>query len=312
MRDSDFISVVMPAFNSEAYIREAIDSVVQQTYSHWELIVVDDGSTDGTGDVVGKYVLEDDRIRYIHQDNSGPASARNNGIQASRYPYIAFLDSDDIWFHDKLEKQMNFAVTHPGYVVYGGVRYLWGKDGTFVEDKETKNFRNFATIAENAEYFLFHPNLTMTCSVLLEKSMLEKVGRFDQTLSSSEDDDLYFRLALNYKFFALQEPVFYRRRHTENITANLTSKEISRNRYRAVKNIVMKTSPELLPKPKAHILSYWALWFSKVAYEKGRYATSLGWFLKGFLISPAYCFSRLRRKAGKRLGKNRLHPGNAD
>ena len=312
MRDSDFISVIMPAFNSEAYIREAIDSVVQQTWPRWELIVVDDGSTDGTKDNVAKYVLEDDRIRYIHQDNSGPASARNTGIQASRYPYIAFLDSDDIWFHDKLEKQMNFAVTHPGHVVYGGARYLWGKDGTFTEDDSAKIYRNFDTIPENAEYFLFHPNLTMTSSILLEKSMLEKVGRFDQTLSSSEDDDLYFRLALNYKFHALQEPVFYRRRHTENITANLTSKEIRRNRYRAVENIVMRTPQELLPKPKSHILSYWALWFSKVALEKGRHAASMGWFLKGFLISPAYYFSRLRRKAGKRLGKNRFHPGNAD
>lgn len=312
MSSLDSISVVMPAFNSEAYIREAIDSVIKQTWPRWELIVVDDGSTDGTKDIVGKYALEDDRIRYIHQDNSGPASARNTGIRASRYPYIAFLDSDDIWFHDKLEKQMNFAVTHPGHVVYGGARYLRGKDGTFVEDKETKIFRNFATISENAEYFLFHPNLTMTCSVLLEKSMLEKVGLFDPTLSSSEDDNLYFRLALNYKFHALQEPVFYRRKHTENVTANLTPKEIRRNRYRAVENIVMKTPQELLPKPKSHILSYWALWFSKVSYEKGRHAASLGWFLKGFLISPAYYFSRIQRKVGKRLGKNRFHPGNAD
>lgn len=306
------VSVIMPALNSAAYISEAIESVVQQSYASWELIVVDDGSTDGTKEIVNKYMREDDRIRYIYQDNFGPASARNRGIQASRYPYIAFLDSDDIWFHDKLEKQMNFAVTHPGHVVYGGARYLWGKDGTFTEDIYTKLFRNFETIPENAEYFLFHPNLTMTSSVLLEKSMLEKVGLFDRTLSSSEDDNLYFRLALNYKFFALQEPVFYRRKHAENITANLTPKEISRNRYRAVESIVMKTPQELLPKPKSHILSYWALWFSKVAYEKGRYVTSIGWFLKGFLLSPAYYFSLLQRKAGNRLGGKRFHPGNAD
>ena len=110
------------------------------------------------------------------------------------------------------EQYFTFDHTAAGYVVYGGVRYLWGKDGAFMEDKETKTFRNFDTILENAEYFLFHPNLTVTSSVLLEKSMLEKVGLFDPTLSSSEDDHLYYRLALNYKFFALPEPVFYRRR----------------------------------------------------------------------------------------------------
>jgi glycosyltransferase involved in cell wall biosynthesis len=306
------VSVVMPAFNSETYLAESIDSVVKQTYSHWELIVVDDGSADGTKGIVHKYMQEDDRIRYIYQDNSGPASARNHGIQASRYPYIAFLDSDDLWFQDKLEKQMNFAITHPGYVVYGGVRYLWGKDGAFMEDKEAKTFRNFDTVLENAEYFLFHPNLTMTSSVLLKKSMLEKVGLFDPTLSSSEDDHLYYRLALNFKFFALPEPVFYRRRHSENVTANLSSKAISSNRYRAMENIVRNTPQELLPKPKSHILSYWALWFSKVAHEKGRHAASMGWFLKGFLLSPAYYFSRLQRKAGNMLGRNRFHSGNAD
>lgn len=309
---TDLVSVVMPAYNSEAFVSEAIASVIDQTYENWELIIVDDGSTDRTREIVSGFVASDGRIHYLHQSNSGPASARNKGIHASRGRYIAFLDSDDLWFRDKLEKQMNFAVTHPGYVVYGGVRYLREKDGMFVEDKETKNFRNFGTIAENAEYLLFHPNLTMTCSVILEKSMLEKVGLFDQTLSSSEDDNLYFRLALNYMFFALQEPVFYRRKHTQNITANLTSKEISRNRYRAVENIVMKTPQELLPKPKSHILSYWALWFSKVAHEKGKHAISIGWFLKGFLISPVYYFSLLQRKVEKKLWKNRFHPRNAD
>jgi glycosyltransferase involved in cell wall biosynthesis len=84
--------------NSEVYISEAIQSVIRQTYPHWELIVVDDGSTDKTREIVDGYMREDARIRYIYQNNSGPASARNRGIQAANGKYVAFLDSDESGF----------------------------------------------------------------------------------------------------------------------------------------------------------------------------------------------------------------------
>jgi len=170
----DLVSVVMPAYNSEKYISEAIESVIGQTYANWELIVVDDGSTDGTRRIVDRYIRDGGRIRYIHQKNSGPSAARNRGIEASNGRYIALLDSDDIWYVDKLEKQMNFLAANPGYVVYGGRNYIREEKGKFVESGQIRLFKNFPTIQENIEYFLYHSNLTITSTLLFEKALLEK------------------------------------------------------------------------------------------------------------------------------------------
>jgi glycosyltransferase involved in cell wall biosynthesis len=261
--------------------------------------VVDDGSTDKTKEIVREQMRKDERIRYIYQKNSGPATARNKGIQASKGKYIAFLDSDDIWFLDKLEKQMDFLISHPGFVVYGGARYLWEEQGGFVESEDTKTFKNFDTIQENLEYILFHPNLTITSAILLEKSILDAEGFFDVSLSCSEDDNLYMRLAMRHKFFALHDPVFYRRRHKNNVTKNLTLKNINVNRFRAVHKFVDKAPQELLPSPKSHILSYWSFVFSREFFENAKYMNSLNWFLKGFFISPGYYSALLGKKIKK-------------
>lgn len=116
---SELVSVIMPAYNSEKYVVDSIHSVLVQTYEIWELIVVDDGSTDDTKVVVQQF--SDDRIVYVYQQNAGVAVARNNGISRARGRYIAFLDSDDLWLPNKLSKQLafmrenNYAFTYTWY-----------------------------------------------------------------------------------------------------------------------------------------------------------------------------------------------------
>jgi glycosyltransferase involved in cell wall biosynthesis len=100
------VSVIMPAFNAEKFIRESIDSVIQQNYTDWELIIVDDGSTDSTQEIILEYVHSDSRIKYFFQENGMQGKARNLGISKSRGEFIAFLDSDDLWLEQKLEKQV--------------------------------------------------------------------------------------------------------------------------------------------------------------------------------------------------------------
>lgn len=116
----DLVSIIMPAYNSAGFIGQSIESVLHQKYPHWELLVVDDQSTDGTGAIVESY--DDCRIRYIYQTkNSGVASARNAGINAANGRYIAFLDSDDLWLPDKLVRQLfymrenNYHFTYTEY-----------------------------------------------------------------------------------------------------------------------------------------------------------------------------------------------------
>ena len=106
---NDLVSIIMPSYNTSEYISESIESVVKQTYSNWELIIVDDCSTDNTDAVVGEY-LDDSRIRYLkNEKNSGAAFSRNRALREAKGRWIAFLDSDDIWSENKLEKCLCFA-----------------------------------------------------------------------------------------------------------------------------------------------------------------------------------------------------------
>ncbi|OLU38468.1 glycosyltransferase family 2 protein [Ileibacterium valens] len=102
----DLVSIITPAYNAEKFIGYTIESVINQTYPYWEMLIVDDGSTDKTEDIVKKYSNKDQRIKYYKQNNSGSASARNNGIRKSKGRYIALLDADDVWRPDFLKKQI--------------------------------------------------------------------------------------------------------------------------------------------------------------------------------------------------------------
>ncbi len=113
MESAPIVSVIMPAYNSAAFISEAIGSVTQQTYPHWELIVIDDASTDTTGRIIQDVSEKDSRINLISNiNNQGPGSSRNAGIKAAKGDFIAFLDSDDVWLPDKLAFQLNFMEQH--------------------------------------------------------------------------------------------------------------------------------------------------------------------------------------------------------
>ena len=105
----DLVSIIVPVYNSEAYLAETLDSVRRQTYCNWELLLVDDCSTDASAEIIQTYMEQDDRIRYIPlTTNSGAAVARNTGLQASKGRYIAYLDADDLWYPRKLERQLAF------------------------------------------------------------------------------------------------------------------------------------------------------------------------------------------------------------
>ena len=109
MSDLGLVSIIMPLYNSEKFLSSSIESVVKQTYKNWELIIVDDRSTDNSLQKAIEYMKKDNRIKIIKlQENSGPAIARNTGIEAANGKFIAFLDSDDMWLPDKLELQLNF------------------------------------------------------------------------------------------------------------------------------------------------------------------------------------------------------------
>ena len=127
------VSVIIPVYNSERYISEAVESVLNQTYRNLQVIVINDGSTDGTERALEPYM---DHINYFFQENRGVAAARNVGIRSSRGRHIAFLDSDDIWMPEKLENQVSYMIGHPEF------KFLYSDFVYFNDDNRRQRFNS--------------------------------------------------------------------------------------------------------------------------------------------------------------------------
>ena len=123
MKDG-LVSIITPCYNGEKYISETIDSVLSQTYTDWEMIIVDDGSKDGSADIVLKYMAKDGRIKFLQQKNAGSAAARNNGIRSAEGQYIALLDADDVWENNFLEEQIAFMKEKNAVCVYSSYKCI--------------------------------------------------------------------------------------------------------------------------------------------------------------------------------------------
>jgi glycosyltransferase involved in cell wall biosynthesis len=203
------ISVVIPAYNAEGTILETIASVQQQTFSDFELIVINDGSTDGTLELLQG--IKDKRLRIFSYENGGLPVARNRGITHATGEFIAFLDADDLWTLDKLELQLAALQQHPE----AGVAYSWTSD--FVdEQKETLYSYEPIFFEGNVLPNLLVKNFIASGSnPLIRREALESVGEFDSTLKSCEDWDFYLRLAAKWQFVVVPKwQILYRRSST--------------------------------------------------------------------------------------------------
>lgn len=204
------VSVIIPTYNCEKYICEAIDSVLNQTFQDFEIIVVNDGSTDNTKDVLAKY---NGRIRYFYQENKGVSSARNMGIKEANGEYIAFLDSDDMWLKDKLKTQVKILDSRSEVtLVYGRAKRI-DQHGIVLDIKPTYP----AIDAEG----LLEGNRISTMTVMARKACFEEVGLFDKTIIVGEDTDMWIRIALRYKIVFLNEIQAIYRFHGGNISNNM-------------------------------------------------------------------------------------------
>lgn len=180
------VSVVIPAYNAAHVLPEAIDSVLAQTFTDWELWIVDDGSTDHTQEAVKAY--DDDRIKLITQSNGGVSSARNCGGMRSQGELIAFLDADDRWLPDKLSVHIEFMDTHPEVQVsFARVEFLT------VDGVPTNKLTNCPLTNLSAADFLYLNPTVTTSNVVIRRELFEKLGGFDQTINYSEDIELLFR-----------------------------------------------------------------------------------------------------------------------
>lgn len=234
------ISVIIPAYNSEKAIGETIKSVLQQTFSDFELIIINDGSTDATLEIVTS--IKDPRIKVFSYPNAGLAVSRNRGFSLSCGEFIAFLDADDLWTADKLEAQLKALQENPE----AGVAYSWMD----CIDESGKFFRTGFHITENGDIYaklFLVPFVTTGSNPLIRRQALTEVGGFDESLAASQDHDMYLRLAARYNFVAVPRTQLLYRLSPNSMSTNIRRHEVTSVlvRERAFERADKPLSPQL-------------------------------------------------------------------
>jgi len=185
MNNEIFFSVIIPTFNRESFLQPAIDSVLEQSYKNFELIIVDDGSTDSTKNLVNSY--SDSRITYLYQENKGVSASRNLALSKSKGNFIAFLDSDDRWLKEKLEKTLEYIKKYPGIDIFH-TEEIWYKNGKILRQKKKH---------KKPTGFVYKCSLPLCCigmsTAVIKKTIFDEIGFFDETFEGCEDYDFWLR-----------------------------------------------------------------------------------------------------------------------
>lgn len=210
------ISVVMAVYNDAKYLAEAIESILNQTYKDFEFIIVNDGSTDNSLDVINDYAQKDDRIKVIDLgENQGFCTALNRGIEIAQYEWIARMDSDDISVPDRFEKQMAFLADNPDIIVLGTYISHINAQGDIL----SVNAVGPTTRAEMQERIQkAHPVYVMHGTVLMKREIVEKVGGYNVTFVAGEDIELFARMVKHGTILAMPEALYLYRIHGSSMS----------------------------------------------------------------------------------------------
>lgn len=198
------ISVIIPTFNRSYCLAETLDSVLRQSFTNYELIVVDDGSTDATPQLLGQYA-DPGHLTYLKTLHAGPSAARNAGIEVSRGDYIAFLDSDDLWDPRKLERQIEFFLKKPDARICQ-TEEIWIRNGVRVNPmKKHKKYSGWI-FRQCLPLCIVSPS-----AVMVHRSIFNHIGLFDETMPACEDYDLWLRIAPHYPIYLIDKPLVIKR-----------------------------------------------------------------------------------------------------
>ncbi len=224
------VSVIIPTFNRAWILRDAVDSVLAQTHKDFELIVVNDGSTDETAALLAAY---GNRVSVLEQTNRGVSAARNAGVGASRGDLVAFLDSDDVWLPEKLAVQVDFFRRHPEILICQ-TEETWIRNGRRVNPKNRH---------KKPSGDIFEPSLALCLvspsAVMMRRQLYEALGGFDEQLPACEDYDFWLRIGCRHPVALIDRPLIFKRGgHTDQL-----SRQPSLDRYRiaALDNLLEKT-----------------------------------------------------------------------
>jgi teichuronic acid biosynthesis glycosyltransferase TuaG len=242
------VSVIMPAYNAEKYLEESIQSVINQTFKNWELIVIDDGSTDRTSAIVKEQAKLDHRISYYHQQNGKQGRARNYGISKSKGKYIAFLDADDVWFSDKLDQQLLSIQKESVELIFSDA-IVFNNSNEIDFSRTLKSYKGFCSPENGIDLFL-EKNQIPILTVLITKNALEKVNFFTEKLEIQNLEDYHLWLKLLFSgisFFGADAALAGYREHE----ASVSIKDINTGEKRLIH--LLKDLRKLFPAQRERI-----------------------------------------------------------
>jgi glycosyltransferase involved in cell wall biosynthesis len=274
------VSVVVATYNYGRFLRRAVESARCQTFGSFELIVIDDGSTDVTPRLA-RFFLDDPRVRYHRIAHAGQAAAKNAGVRLARAPLLAFLDADDAWMPHKLARQVALFRADPGLGVAYTRRLLIDEHGQQLEYGQPPLYRG--RVLEE----LFRTNFVCYSSAMVRRAVLDEVGPFDEGLALAIDYDLWLRVALRYRFDYVDEPlVEYRTGH-----ASLSTR--TEERLATVTGIMRRfldelggrrvLDPALIRRAQAETCYHIGL-----ARRRRSRLAALPWYLRALALAPDY------------------------
>jgi glycosyltransferase involved in cell wall biosynthesis len=275
MGNRPLVSVIIPTYNSAAFLPQAVESVIRQTYDNFEIIVVDDGSTDDTEAVLTPYR---DVIRYFKKVNGGPSAARNLGIAQAQGELIAFQDADDLWLPDKLQLQTDHFRENPqlGVVFTGSERF---DESGLLDSNIRKGYRVPTGMIFDrllTEHFIAMP------SVMVRRSCFAEVGLFEESLIGNEDFNLYLRLARKYAFGFINRVLVRIRVHKNNLSDNLD--RMCEDEIKNLEKIAQMFPDAQIPRRRLAARIYAR--FGRYYFSQQRFAEARSCFLKAFRLSP--------------------------
>lgn len=301
------ISVIMPAYNSASFVQEAIESILRQTYTQLELIVVDDGSSDATFSIASSYVIRDPRVRVIQSDHGGPSRALNTGIQHARYDWVAIMHSDDVSLPFRLERQIKAAHGNPKVVAWGAYTYHLSSGGKILGLSKTgpsteEEFRGLRCRGQLLT--LSHP------TAFLRKEIVRAAGGYDPRFDCAEDLDLFNRMSVYGPILVLPEPLLLYRIHGSSNTMARFSREKFLIRYvraRLRARLAEECEPDLeefreqyAHRPLAARLRTYvddtSKWYYRrfgVAFANGQYVRGTFFLWLSVLLNPRYALPRI-------------------
>ncbi|PAX51026.1 glycosyl transferase family A [Brunnivagina elsteri CCALA 953] len=277
------VSVIIPAYNAMKYLPETLESVLKQTFTDFEVVIVDDGSSDNISEWANQII--DDRVRLISQQNQELAAARNTGILNSTGEYIAFIDADDIWEASKLEKQVNYLDSHPLVGLVDTWTALIDENGNFLNKIINNSIEGDVrrTVTEVCNAFIASGS-----SPMIRRTCFDKVGLFDVDIKFAEDVDMWIRIGIHYHFGVVKEPLIRYRQHSNSKSRNCQSM------LEGIRKVIEKTYSSM-PTELLHLRgkSYgtWYLYFAWTALKNHNYPQAIEFRNQAIAHYPQQIFS---------------------